>query len=114
MTEPMAQSVDEVAGGRPRSSARPWSWRTPVAWRWEQAVGAIAIAAAVIAFSVTGRAHFLEHPGWLAVQKADFILGPIGVGLYWHHRRPHNRLGLLLIAYGLVSIAYILESTSSP
>jgi signal transduction histidine kinase len=77
-------------------------------------VGAIAIAAAIVAFAVTVRAGFLEHPGWLAVQKADFILGPIGVGLYWHHRRPHNRLGLLLIAYGLVCIPYVLESISSP
>jgi signal transduction histidine kinase len=81
---------------------------------WERTVGAIAIAAAIVAFAVTVRAHFLAHPGFLAVQKADFILGPIGVGLYWHHRRPHNRLGLLLIAYGLVCIPYVLESVSSP
>jgi two-component sensor histidine kinase len=81
---------------------------------WERAVGAIAIAAAIVAFAVTVRAHFLAHPGFLAVQKVDFILGPIGVGLYWHHRRPHNRLGLLLIAYGLVCIPYVLESISSP
>ncbi|HSC51486.1 MAG TPA: ATP-binding protein [Gaiellaceae bacterium] len=81
---------------------------------WEPVVGAIAIAGAVVAFAITVRADFLAHPGWLAVQKADFILGPIGVGLYWHHRRPHNRLGLLLIAYGLVSIPYVLESISWP
>jgi signal transduction histidine kinase len=84
-------------------SARAWL-RWPVS-HWELIVGG---------FWVTLHAHFLEHPGWLAVQKADFILGPIGVGLYWHHRRPHNRLGLLLIALGLVAIPYIGESTSSP
>ena len=83
-------------------------------WGWERAVGVIAIAAAILAFTITVRAHFLAHPAFLAVQKVDFILGPIGVGLYWHHRRPHNRLGLLLIAYGLVCIPYVLESFSSP
>ncbi|HET6870103.1 MAG TPA: histidine kinase, partial [Solirubrobacteraceae bacterium] len=49
-----------------------------------------------------------------AVQKADFILGPVFVGLFWHRRRPNNRLGVLLIALGLLGIPYILESTSRP
>jgi signal transduction histidine kinase len=85
----------------------------PVAAPWEYVVLAVGIAAAVVALWVTARAGFLVHPGWLAVQKADFILGPIGVGLYWHHKRPGNRLGLMLIALGLVSIPYIAESTST-
>ena len=86
----------------------------PVALRWERVLVICALVAAALAVWLTLRADFLAHPGWLAVQKADFILGPIGVGLYWYHRRPHNRLGLLLIAYGLVSIPYVLESSSSP
>jgi signal transduction histidine kinase len=69
---------------------------------------------AAAAFWVTVNARFLEYPYWLAVQKADFILGPIFVGLYWRYRRPHNRLGVLLIVLGLVSIPYILESATAP
>jgi signal transduction histidine kinase len=87
--------------------------RWPVS-HWELIVGGLAVVAAAVAFWVTLHAHFLQYPGWLAVQKADFILGPIGVGLYWRHRRPDNRLGLLLIALGLVAIPYIGESSSSP
>lgn len=86
----------------------------PLMPRWERVLVVGALLAAALAFWLTLRAGFLAHPGWLAVQKADFILGPIGVGLYWHHRRPHNRLGLLLIAYGVVCIPYVLESVSSP
>ena len=81
---------------------------------WEYAVLAVGIAAAALAVWVTLRADFLLYPGWLAVQKADFILGPIGVGLYWHHKRPGNRLGLLLIALGLLAIPYVMQSTTSP
>ena len=74
----------------------------------------VAVVTAVAAFWVTINAKFLEYPYWLAVQKADFILGPTFVGLYWRHRRPDNRLGLMMIALGLVFIPYILESTRSP
>jgi signal transduction histidine kinase len=81
---------------------------------WELIVGVLAVAAAAVAFSVTLNAHFLRYPAWLAVQKADFILGPIGVGLYWHHRRPGIRLGLLLIALGLCAVPYVLTSLSTP
>ena len=62
-------------------------WRWPGAGRWERAVAGLAVVGAVAAVWITLRAHFLAHPGWLAAQKADFILGPIGVGLYWRHRR---------------------------
>jgi signal transduction histidine kinase len=86
----------------------------PAAAPWEYVVLVVGIAAAAVALWVTARAGFLAHPSWLAVQKADFILGPIGVGLYWHHKRPGNRLGLLLIALGLLAIPYIGQSTSSP
>lgn len=91
---------------RPRSFA--------AVWRWESALALAAAAAAGVAFWITLRAGFLAYPGWLAVQKADFILGPVGVGLYWRHRRPGNRLGLLLIALGVVAVPYIFESTTNP
>jgi signal transduction histidine kinase len=77
-------------------------------------VAIVAVVAAIAAFWVTINAKFLEYPYWLGVQKADFILGPVFVGLYWHHRRPNNRLGLLMIALGLIFIPYILESIRSP
>jgi signal transduction histidine kinase len=83
------------------------------AW-WEVVVGLVGIAAAVAAVVVTLRAGFLAYPGWLAVQKADLILGPIGVGLYWHRRRPASRFGPLLIAVGLLNILYIAESSANP
>jgi len=88
--------------------------RWPWLWRWESAVAVVAVVAAAAAFWVTINARFLEYPYWLGVQKADFILGPVFVGLYWHHRRPDNRLGLMMIALGLVFIPYILESIRSP
>jgi signal transduction histidine kinase len=84
-----------------------------VAW-WEVAVGAVGFAAAVVAVVVTLRAGFLVYPGWLAVQKADLILGPIGVGLYWHRRRPESRFGPLLILVGLLHIPYFAESSANP
>jgi signal transduction histidine kinase len=76
-------------------------------------VAGLAFAVAGVALWITLHARFLAHPGWLAVQKADFILGPIGVGLYWRHRRPRNRLGVMLIVLGLLGVPYVLESTSS-
>jgi signal transduction histidine kinase len=90
------------------------SSRLPGRWRWDWALAVAALVAAAVGFWVTLRAGFLAYPDWLAVQKADFILGPIAVGLYWRHRRPKSRLGPLLIALGLVGIVYILESTTVP
>ncbi len=77
-------------------------------------MAALAAVAAITAVWITLRANFLAYPGWLAVQKADFILGPVGVGLYWRHRRPGNRLGLLLILLGLFGLVYIGSSINAP
>ncbi len=90
------------------------SWRWLGAGRGERAVAGLAAVGAVAAVWITLRAHFLAHPGWLAAQKADFILGPIGVGLYWRHRRPGNHLGLLLILLGLFGAVYIGSSIQAP
>ena len=49
------------------------------------------MVAAVGTVWVTLEADFLTYPGWLAVQKADFILGPVFIGLYWLRRRPESR-----------------------
>ena len=74
-----------------------------------------ATAAAAIAVWATLSADFLAYPGWLAAQKADMILGPVLVGLYWRRRRPASRFGPLLIATGLIGGApYILHSSSEP
>jgi hypothetical protein len=76
---------------------------------------AAACAAAALAVWVTLRADFLAYPGWLAAQKADMILGPVLVGLYWLRRRPASRFGPLLIAVGFVSgVPYVLQSLSRP
>lgn len=88
-----------------------WS-RSGVRWvAWEPVVLATGVAAAVVAVVVTLRASFLAYPGWLAVQKADLILGPICVGLYWHRRRPHSLFGPMLVAFGFVHVPYVLQSS---
>src|SRR5215207_8007612 len=84
-----------------------------VAW-WEVAVAGAAVAAAAVAVAVTLSADFLAYPGWLAVQKADFILGPVFVGLYWLRRRPQSRFGPILIVVGFVGALYALQSSSDP
>lgn len=63
------------------SSARGAVPRRGVPW-WQVAVVAAALVAAAVAVWVTLEAGFLAYPGWLAVQKADFILGLVLVGLY--------------------------------
>ncbi|MGZ4330152.1 MAG: sensor histidine kinase [Solirubrobacteraceae bacterium] len=82
--------------------------------RREYALAIVALVSAGAALWITLRADFLAYPGWLAVQKADFILGPIAVGLYWRLRRPNSRLGSLLIVLGLCGVPYVLESTTVP
>lgn len=62
---------------------------------------------------VTLGAEFLAHPAWLAAQKADFILGPVFVGLYWRRVRPESRFGWLLIAFGFVGAVYTMQSSSN-
>ncbi len=94
------------------SRAAPWQWAGRL--RWEIAIGAFGLASAAATFWITIRASFLSYPAWLAVQKADFILGPIGVGLYWQRRRPNNRFGMLLIALGLAGVPYGLASSTVP
>jgi signal transduction histidine kinase len=73
-----------------------------------------AVLAAATAVWVTAPADFLTQPGWLAVQKADIILGPVLVGLYWRRRRPGNAMGTLLIAVGFLHLPYVLQSSSAP
>ncbi|HEX6025987.1 MAG TPA: histidine kinase [Solirubrobacter sp.] len=77
-------------------------------------ISVAAAAMAAVAFAVTASADFLERPGWLALQKADVILGPVLVGLYWRHRRPRSQFALLLIAAGFLMVPYILQSSSEP
>jgi signal transduction histidine kinase len=106
-------TLDELSTGR-LELARPSSWQGLGTSRWERAVAGLAVVAAAVALWMTLRAGFLQYPGWLAVQKADFILGPIGVGLYWRYSRPNSRFGLLLIVLGLLGVIYILESSTTP
>src|SRR4051794_9986432 len=71
----------------------------------------LALAAAGAAVWATLAAGFLRYPGWLAAQKADFILGPVLVGLYWLRVRPQSRLGWVLVAYGFLCAGYITQSS---
>ena len=80
---------------------------------WQVAALLGAIAASAVALWVTLSADFLTYPGWLAVQKADFILGPVLAGLYWYRRRPQSRFGPMLIAFGFIGALYILQSASN-
>jgi len=102
------------SAGRVAVGSRAGSLSGVLAAHWEWIVGVLALAVAVVAFWVTLDAHFLAHPGWSAVQRADFILGPIGVGLYWRHRRPGSRLGWMLIALGLCGVVYIGSAINAP
>ncbi|MFL5681481.1 MAG: histidine kinase [Chloroflexota bacterium] len=62
---------------------------------------------------VTLSADFLTYPGWLAVQKADFILGPVLTGLYWYRRRPRGRFGPMLIGFGFLGALYVFQSATN-
>jgi signal transduction histidine kinase len=100
---------------RPGTRSRLMTWRAFYASRWfDVVVGAVALAATAITVWLTLRADFLAYPGWLALQKADVILGPIGVGLYWRRRRPGSRFGPLLIAFGFLGVPYVLQSAATP
>src|SRR4051795_11111919 len=80
---------------------------------WQVAAVLGAIAASAVALWVTLSADFLTYPGWLAVQKADFIIGPVLAGVYWCRRRPHSRFGPMLIGFGFIGALYILQSASN-
>ena len=84
-------------GGRAESRSASGSFG-PISTR-HVAIAVVAGVAAAAAVWVTLESDFLAYPGWLAAQKADLILGPVLVGLYWVHVRPACRFGWLLIAY---------------
>jgi signal transduction histidine kinase len=96
--------------GAPRRTG--WLRRQSVPW-WQVVIAAAAVVAAVVAVWVTLEAEFLAYPGWLAAQKADFILGPVFIGLYWLRRRPLSRFGPMLIGFGFIGALYILQSASN-
>ena len=85
--------------------------RGPPVWQGAILLGAIAASAAAV--WVTLSADFLTYPGWLAAQKADFILGPVLAGLYWCRRRPESRFGPMLIGFGFIGALYVLQSASN-
>src|SRR3954465_11907757 len=78
---------------------------------WQAAVAVAAILGAVVAVAVTLSSDFLRYPGWLAAQKADFIIGPALTGLYWLRRRPQSWFGPMLMAGAVGGVLYILQSS---
>jgi hypothetical protein len=114
MSEQAYSAADSPPGAATSRAARASRWGTLYnVRRWELAVGGAALASAVAAFWLTVNADFLAHPEWLALQKADAILGPVAVGLYWRRRRPDSLFGLLLIGFGFVLTPYILQSSAT-
>src|SRR5215211_2690302 len=112
LQRPLAGSPPRRPGdGAPRRAG--WLGRQGVPW-WQVGIAAAAVVATVVAVWVTLEAEFLAYPGWLAAQKADFILGPVFIGLYWLRRRPLSRFGPMLIAFGFVGGVYVLQSSSNP
>ena len=102
------------AVGTPDRSASPARSALAASPPLQAAVAAGAVLAAGATAWLTATADFLAHPGWLAVQKADLVLGPVVVGLYWIRRRPESRFGPILIAVGFVGALYALQSSSNP
>jgi signal transduction histidine kinase len=80
---------------------------------WPALAAGAAVLAAGAAVWITLEADFLAYPGWLAAQKADFILGPVLIGLYWLRQRPHSRFGPILICFGFVGALYVLQSSGN-
>src|SRR4051812_13646958 len=96
--------------GAESSAAVPERWRDR-RW-WQLAVAVAAVVGGGVAVWVTLPADFLRYSAWLAAQKADFVIGPALTGLYWIRRRPRSPFGLMLIAWGVVGVLYILQSSS--
>src|SRR3954454_21940495 len=97
--------MDGHAGSQRGARRRDSVW-------WQGAVAVSAVVCGVVAVWVTLPADFLRYPGWLAAQKADFVIGPALTGLYSIRRRPQSPFGLMLIAWGVVGLLYILQSSS--
>jgi signal transduction histidine kinase len=106
----LASPTGQPAHAHRRSLGLALGWLT----RREAVLATAAVAAAVVAMWVTLRADFLAYPGWLGVQKADMILGPVLCGIYWLRRRPASRFGQVLIIVGFLSVPYILQSFAAP
>ncbi len=99
-----------VAGSTVRVLAPDRARGRGLVW-WQVAVAVGAVVAGALAVAVTLQAGFLRYPGWLAAQKADFVIGPALTGLYWKRLRPHSWFGPMLIGWGFVGALYILQSS---
>jgi signal transduction histidine kinase len=75
------------------------------------AIGALVVGA--LAVVVTLRAHFLAYPGWLALELACLVVGPVAVGLSIRAQRRESRFGSMLIVLGLLGVPYILGSIAA-
>jgi hypothetical protein len=112
--EPTSTMVKSSSEAGPRGGPAPTRSERGRFTRFEVVTASVAIVAAAAAVWLTLRADFLAHPGWLALQKADLILGPVLTGLYWHRRRPGSRFARVLIAVGFVNVPYVLHSSAQP
>ena len=65
------------------------------------AVSLLPVAASSILLAVTS--DQFEHPRGAAVYLTYLIVAPVVVGLVWWRRRPANRIGPLLVAFGFAA-----------
>jgi signal transduction histidine kinase len=75
------------------------------------AVAVATVPVGISAIWLAASSAHLEHPTATALYRCYLAVAPMLVGVYWWHRRPANRFGPLLIAFGLV--AWIISWQSS-
>jgi signal transduction histidine kinase len=64
--------------------------------------GAIGIGLTAVAAIVTASGGLSPHPGLAALGRTTTVAVPIAVGLYAWRRRPYERFGRMLFAFGVV------------
>ncbi len=91
--------------------ARPVRWRSSLRWALGT-VGAVALLLAVVEAAVLARSPIEPH--WVIMLLPATGLVCLATGLVAWDRRPNNRLGVLLVATGVVWFSAGLANTALP